>query len=323
MGVKSRIKKMLLRNGSQEEEPKAIIRTLSQRTVPSPQADEKLNETLYWVDRIKNSATVVTGKFEALTRIYTGQKMYVDTRDYSISPHLMLDGEWEPDISVVWRELVNPADVVFDIGCTFGYFGLIAVSEHDHGTGELHYFDANKVFEPYLNKNMAVNGLADIAQINIVAISDQSGQSLSFKGLEGDWASSNLLDSKEFEKGHRIAYEVETTYKIETVSIDDYCKRNKIGRVDVIKMDIEGYEAKAIDGMKDTISRNPQLRMLLEFTPWAYKDSEGFYKQLSKYFSTIERVELGSGVRIRVTDYQDLIENLNNNQWAMLVLSNN
>lgn len=51
---------------------------------------------------------------------------------------------------------------------------------------------------------------------------------------------------------------------VPTITIDDFVKREKIARVDFIKMDIEGYELEALKGAMNTIkAHKPKLAISL------------------------------------------------------------
>ena len=55
--------------------------------------------------------------------------------------------------------------------------------------------------------------------------------------------------------------------EVETIRLDDYFKNNN--RVDFIKMDIEGAEGLAIQGMPLILKDNKNIKILTEFNPVA------------------------------------------------------
>jgi hypothetical protein len=60
--------------------------------------------------------------------------------------------------------------------------------------------------------------------------------------------------------------------EVETVKLDEYFK-DKNSRVDVIKMDIEGAEALALEAMQEILSKNNEIKIFSEFSPGALEKS--------------------------------------------------
>ena len=46
---------------------------------------------------------------------------------------------------------------------------------------------------------------------------------------------------------------------INFITLDEYVRRNKINRIDFIKLDVDGYEYKIIQGARDTLKRDKPL----------------------------------------------------------------
>jgi len=58
---------------------------------------------------------------------------------------------------------------------------------------------------------------------------------------------------------------------VKTISLDEFCEKNNI-KPDFIKMDIEGSEPKAFQGMKKIILSNPEIKIVSEFNQKAIND---------------------------------------------------
>ena len=65
---------------------------------------------------------------------------------------------------------------------------------------------------------------------------------------------------------------------IDIVALDDYFKPGQ--RVDLIKMDIQGYEFHALRGAKRVLEENPDINLLLEFWPWGLEQAGVHWDEL-------------------------------------------
>jgi FkbM family methyltransferase len=105
--------------------------------------------------------------------------------------------------------------------------------------------------------------LADFpnVRLNQLAVSDKTGESV-------------LYLSDDLNVDHR-AYptegEARRTLSIRTTTLDDYFRPGE--RVDLIKMDIQGYELHALRGARRVLLDNPNVKLLLEFWPYGLRQA--------------------------------------------------
>ena len=84
-------------------------------------------------------------------------------------------------------------------------------------------------------------------------------------------------------------------YTVRTAAIDDCLAELGIGRVDIVKMDIEGAELAALRGMRRTIADSPDLALVMEFNPSALKafghqPAAALHEALSLGFGRVEAI---------------------------------
>lgn len=276
----------------------------------------KSDELLYYVNVVKNGMTVKTGEFEALTRIFTGQKMYVDTRDISVAPHLLMDGQWEMGITKVFQRIVKEGDTVLDIGANFGYFGVVAGAKVGN-SGRVVLVEANKLLIPYINKSLSVNGLQSFSSVEHVAMGSTEGF-LELNVLEGYMGSSSVVQGN-YDNLAEFNTKVDHKEKVRSTSCDILCKELGIKKVDVIKIDIEGYEDVAYGGMRATIKKSPGLKIFLEFTGSSYKKPEDFFATIKKDFPFVYAISEDSG--LTPVDTYSSLKKLSGDDWIMILLS--
>lgn len=299
-----------------------FIKRARNRSVPDPNraahrtVDDKMDESLRVIDMIKNGMTVATGEHEALTRLFTGQKIYVDTRDISIAPHLLLDGLWEQEFTGVIRRYFRPDSVFFDVGANFGYYGLLAGASIT-SAGSIHFFEPNPLLADLISKSVSVNGLLHRASIVQKAVGSQKGQiTLNIPGtyfgsatVTNDTAVIDVIGEDKLQ-----------TVKVDQTSLDDYAREKKLKRVDLMKIDVEGFEEHVYDGMSQIIKDSPDLIVFLEFTSRIYEDAAGFFRKIKKDFEHIYMVDDGLYPIGRLTDLDEVTDR---DGFATIAMSNN
>jgi hypothetical protein len=80
-----------------------------------------------------------------------------------------------------------------------------------------------------------------------------------------DWYRRRLAER---EISPRIVHDFpETRHRVTTTTLDSYWASGVLPRVDFIKMDIEGAEMSALQGMKGLLGSSPRLIMIMEYYP--------------------------------------------------------
>ena len=142
-------------------------------------------------------------------------------------------GTHEPAVAGWLQALLRPGDTVFDVGAHVGYTALIAARIVGRG-GRVVAFEPNPGNCRLLEANLAANpDLATCIVLEASAVADNCG-SASFGGHDatGRLGAGSLT--------------------VATVSLDAYVARTG-RRPALIKLDIEGGETRAFDGMLDVL----------------------------------------------------------------------
>jgi FkbM family methyltransferase len=176
-----------------------------------------------------------------------------------IQSYMYFIGEFERHETRKFIHSIRSDDVVIDLGANIGYFSLIA-SKYIGSKGHVFAFEASpKVYE-LLCKNCSLSN-KNISPFNL-AVADQEG-TLKF----------NLPQNPQEQGSGSLSKNNMGDIEVESLSIDRFAQTEKITRLDLIKMDIEGAEIKALLGMKEVISKY-KPKILFEFSPSRYEDSE-------------------------------------------------
>ncbi len=181
-------------------------------------------------------------------------KMYVDIFDMSIPPSLIVLGVWEPGTTTLIKKLIQTNMTVVDIGANIGYYTLIAaylVGPH----GKVYAFEPEPNNFNLLNKNVQVNKYNNVVTV-CKAVADRVSISKMILHPTGHGAHKLLTTNNAHE----------TTVSVEVTTLDKFFKDIK-KPIDVVKIDVEGFEPAVVDGMRNIIKQNPNIKLLLEFHP--------------------------------------------------------
>lgn len=214
------------------------------------------------IQRASSRPMVYLGSGKALTETIFGSEMIVNTSDMSLSPHILMKGCWEIWITQFLLELLEESMVVLEIGANIGYYSVLSASrigEH----GKLYAFEADPLNFELLHRNLEINGFLDRVELTNKAVFDKS-KTINFYKLCSHHGSSSAI---KLEEDYLVKYRDRVEeIKVPSISIDDFFGETHTC-IDVIKIDAEGSEPFIFRGMRDTLKRNPKIRIICEFAP--------------------------------------------------------
>jgi FkbM family methyltransferase len=171
-----------------------------------------------------------------------------DLRD-GLMREVCFTGRYEPQETAVLRHLLHPGMTFVDVGANWGYFTLIGA--HLVGsTGRVLSVEADPRAARTLRANVGRNALQSV-QVYDIAASDGPGL-LTFQEYEPEARDSGnfgVAQSMGVVSGRRY-------FKVASRALDDVLDEAGVTRVHVMKMDIEGGEARAIAGLRRRLSAN-------------------------------------------------------------------
>ena len=96
-----------------------------------------------------------------IVRLASGDKLFVDTRDRSMTPFLIENGQWESHVSNIIREILQPEMTAIDVGTNFGVHMLIA-SRCVGANGRVIALEPNPQFTRLLRDTLEINGINNV-----------------------------------------------------------------------------------------------------------------------------------------------------------------
>ncbi|MEO3470298.1 FkbM family methyltransferase [Roseomonas sp. CAU 1739] len=208
-------------------------------------------------NRLVDSQSAYLGDHTAITFLENGIRILVDTRSIDIGIHLLTLGRWETAYTSLFTRLVKPGDRVLDLGANHGVYALLA-AQIVGPTGRVDAFEPNPRLAKLVDLSLRLNGFAAWAQVHAVGVSEAAGMArLVFNDNFSGGGAVALAGSSQ---GTRPGVDCRLVVLDEMFADPSY-------RVDVIKMDVEGHEGRALRGMRGLLARSENVRIMMEFGP--------------------------------------------------------
>jgi FkbM family methyltransferase len=153
------------------------------------------------------------------------------------------------------KRILFTGAVVVDAGANIGIYSEF-LSRCVGPTGAIHSFEPSP--DNFKRLHAATRKLSNV-RLSQAAVGEYSGNS-------------ELYLSDKLNVDHRAyiaAGDSRRTVPIEMVALDDYFKPGE--QVDLIKMDIQGYELHALKGANRVLEDNPDIKLLIEFWPYGLR----------------------------------------------------
>lgn len=184
-------------------------------------------------------------------------KLYVRLDDWAVGARIALRRTHEPHVTHVMRPLLRPGTVLVDLGANIGYYTLLAAARVGR-TGKVIAFEPSVDNCALLSKSLQANHFDNVVVHN-VAVAEAEG----VVGLHRHDSNGYILPPE------TVSAHLE---RVRTVTLDRVLCDEP--RVDVLKMDIEGAEGRALQGMRRLLRRCAPI-IFTEFNPSALRAVSG------------------------------------------------
>jgi len=178
---------------------------------------------------------------------------------------MYLFGAFEPDTYRALRRLVRPGQTVIDIGANSGVHSLPMASLVGE-RGRVISFEPTRSAYDRLRRNLALNpNLSG----RITAVQAYLRDGLDAREVPSFY-SSWRLDRSEAQHPKHFGSLADAGGAVST-TLDAYLEDAGVDRVDVMKIDVDGYEAKVLRGARRTLERN-RPTLIVEVCPYTLEE---------------------------------------------------
>ena len=230
------------------------------------------------------------GRFHLLMRLYTflyqrlapqgvillevyGHKMYVDGQDVGFTPLFLVKNAYEKQVIRVFENEIKQGAVVLDIGANIGYHTLTAAKLVGQD-GKVFAFEPEPSNFDLLVKNIEINGYSNVIPVQ-KALSNKGGKAKLFLHEAYRGAHSLLPDNVSIlSAGSEASTFLGRCCEVEVETLDELFKDYE-GKIDFIKIDVQGAEMAVLGGGKNMIEKNKDLKIVTEFWPAGLRQFPG------------------------------------------------
>ena len=194
----------------------------------------------------------------------------------NLSQELYCYGFEETEI-IFFKKYLSAGDIVIDIGANIGLFTLIA-SERVLPNGKVFSFEPSPQTYAWLAENIEANSLSNVSAFKS-ALSDRDGVIDFYISSQGFDAFNSIIKPS---KGKDYIKE-----SVPTLTLDSFIKNaNLEGGINLIKIDVEGFEIPLLSGAMHLLSSNKAPDMIVEFTESNAKNANTTCAQLYSKISS-------------------------------------
>lgn len=197
--------------------------------------------------------------------------LHLDRSDPVVSGALTLR-VYEPSEQALFAKYLKGDMVLVDIGANLGLYTAISMYHLD-SCGRIVAFEPHPQTYEILLRNVnanRTNGRAcpRVDIFNLAATPEASTQELHLNP-------ENRGDNRMYHGTYQGELETWDTLPVEGRPVDDVLEELGIQEVNFVKIDIQGYEQKALSGFQKTLARSQHVILLSEFWPKGLKEAGG------------------------------------------------
>jgi len=246
--------------------------------------------------------------------------LHLDLSDPVVSGALTLR-VFEPSELAFFQEYCRGDMTLVDIGANIGLYTALAMHQLD-GKGQIVTFEPHPQTYGFLQKNIAANQTnaqtcPRVDAFNLAAAPKRGGQVLRLNP-------ENRGDNRLYQGTYRGEIEDWDTLPVEGRPVDEALAELGIEEVNFVKIDIQGYEQRAISGFKKTLGRSQNVILMSEFWPKGLREAGGsadeYLQMLADLgFSLYELKEKPRGVVVPLEDWEHLITRLPERKYTNII----
>lgn len=241
------------------------------------------------ISHFVNWLTAETGAI--VTTLRTGESIVVDLQDHCARA-IYFWGDYDPRVSRICIEALQPGDIMLDIGANYGEIALAAVARVG-SKGAVHAFEPNPKVAGCLRKSVQLNGFTNLF-VHEMALGAEDDE-VELVAPAGNSGAASLIA--------RPWGRADVSYgRVKVRAGGDYLREVLRSPIAVIKIDVEGMEGPVLESIRPLLRKSPPRVVCFE----SHCSEIPFYERppvrcLAQLGYRFEQVKGGIGLHRRPT----------------------
>lgn len=191
--------------------------------------------------------------------------------------------------------IAEKCDTIFDVGANIGYY-TVQFAKRTNGT--VYAFEPMTYQSETLHRNLRQNSLTNVQTVKKIVSSSNGQERIFFSGIENTGKSSLVKETTNYEE-------------VSSVTLESFCDEHHIKTIDLIKIDVEGYEFKVLEGLKRMLKEQSITHIFVELLDKnlakASSSSQEICDFLSEFGYQAYSIKTGSCKPYQVGDGESLV----------------
>lgn len=188
---------------------------------------------------------------------FRGAQFLMPTKDITLTPSVM-SGVFERNELDFFEIACSAGATVFDVGANIGLYSVIA-AQRISSSGRVYAFEPVLENLAFLRNNLELNGVSDRVEVQETAVGEVDGELEIF--LSNRQIGTHSAAKESIGKGASVK-----SVKVPMRSIDAFVASHGISRIDVVKIDVEGYDGQVLQGALQTLRQHKPV-LFIEYSP--------------------------------------------------------
>ena len=186
-----------------------------------------------------------------------GSSFLVPSLTEPIGFYLLVDGVYEPTTAAFLSHALTLGSSFVDVGANIGVFAILGARKVGNA-GKVVAVEPSRTIFPYLTRNVQANNCVNISTQHCAAYDSGNGLHAFYEAPPERFGMGSLAPQ----------FSAQPTW-VYTRRLDSILTDLGMSHVDILKIDVEGFEAAVLRGARHLLRNCDGLSIIFEFCDWA------------------------------------------------------